>query len=46
METGFASIVIDAGNTSTTLALFRGADSSVSAVTAVRGGISAAPQKK
>ena len=39
---GFASIVIDAGNTSTTIALFRGADSSVSASTAVRGGISAA----
>ncbi len=42
MDKDFAAIVIDAGNTSTTLALFRGADSSVSAVTAVRGGISAA----
>ena len=42
MKKGFASIVIDAGNTSTTIALFRGADSSVSASTAVRGGISAA----
>jgi type III pantothenate kinase len=42
MKTGFSSIVIDAGNTSTTIALFRGADNSVSATTAVRGGISAA----
>ena len=42
VKNGFAAIVIDAGNTSTTLALFRGADSSVTAVTAVRGGISAA----
>ncbi len=38
----FAAIAIDAGNTSTTIALFNGADSSISAASAVRGGISAA----
>ncbi len=42
VKSNFATLVIDAGNTSTTLALFRGADASVTAVTAVRGGISAA----
>ena len=42
MKNDFAAIVIDAGNTSTAIALYRGADSSVSAGTSVRGGISAA----
>ena len=42
MGKDFAAIVIDAGNTSTSIALFRGADASVTASTSVRGGISAA----